>query len=102
MTLIELLDQTLQKCKEKAAKIEAFYKRGLSTYTDNRNERIRIADEAWKQLKEDCKNEGIDMHDEADYAYAYCHLAISSGLSPKMRSPDIATILSLLHVLDAI
>ena len=69
MTLKELSDQTILKCREKASKIEADHNRGFLTDKDARNERIKIASDAWDELKETCRKEEIDLDSKSDALY---------------------------------
>ncbi len=69
MTIKELSDQAIRKCKEYAARIEADYNRGFLTDKDARNERIKIASDAWDELKETCRKEEIDLNSGSDALY---------------------------------
>ena len=69
MTLMELLNQMIQECEEKTAKIDFSYNKGIITSEKARNERVRIAFDAWEKVKRFCKSEGIDPDNEADHTY---------------------------------
>ena len=69
MTLEELSDLAIKECREKAAKIETDHNRGFLTDKDARNERIKIASDAWNDLKETCGKEKIDLDSESDALY---------------------------------
>ena len=65
MTLEELSDLAIKECREKAAKIETDHNRGFLTDKDARNERIKIASDAWNDLKETCGKEKIDLDSDS-------------------------------------
>ena len=97
--LADKLEQSLQECKEKANKIDSFYKRGIKTEEEAKREKLQTAGDAW-EIKELCDNEEIKLDgDEKDNAYQaiFASVGISIAKVPVRYYPSVGLLTGSLY-----